>query len=68
METQLQYETARAHQVEQERSRLIENMGSVRIDRGDAMIDTKGIGQPFILKGYFGEWTHEVRTFMLARF
>ena len=27
METQLQYETARAHQAEQERSRLIEKMG-----------------------------------------
>ena len=36
------------------------------------MVDTKGIGQPFILKGIaaqdFGEWTHKVRTFMLARF
>ena len=36
------------------------------------MVDTKGIGQPFTLKGGadddFSEWTHEVRTFMLARF
>ena len=36
------------------------------------MVDTKGIGQPFTLKGTadqnFGEWTHKVRTFMLARF
>ena len=45
-------------------------MGSVRVVRGDAMIDTKAIGQPFTLKGIsdqdFGEWTHKVRTFMLA--
>ena len=72
METQLQFETARAHQAEQERSRLIENMGSMRMDRGSAMVDTKGTGQPFTLKGTseqnFGEWTHKVRTFMLARF
>ena len=36
------------------------------------MVDTKGIGQPFTLKGGadddFGERTHKVRTFMLARF
>ena len=36
------------------------------------MVDTKGIGQPFMLKGTadqdFGEWTHKVCTFMLARF
>ena len=34
------------------------------------MVNTKGIGQPFMLKGTaeqdFGEWTHKVR--MLARF
>ena len=44
----------------------------MRTDRGGAMVDTKGIGQPFMLKGTaeqdFGEWTHKVRTFMLARF
>ena len=72
METQLQFQTARAHQAEQERSRLIENVGSMRVDRGSAMVDTKVIGQPFTLKGTseqdFGEWTHNVRTFMLARF
>ena len=37
-----------------------------------AMVDTKGIGQPFTLKGGaghdFGEWTHKVRIFMLATF
>ena len=42
------------------------------MDRGDAIIDTKGIGHPFTLKGIsdqdFGEWTHKVRTLMLARF
>ena len=36
------------------------------------MVDTKGTGQPFTLKGGadddFGEWSHKVRTFMLARF
>ena len=49
-ETQLQLETARA-QAEKERSRLIQSMGSMRTDRGSAFVDTKGIGQPFILKG-----------------
>ena len=72
MVTQLQFETARVHQAEQERSRLIENMGSMRMDCGSAMIDTKEIGQPFTLRGTseqdFGEWTHKVLTFMLARF
>ena len=42
------------------------------MDRGDAMVDTRGIGQPFTPRGIsdqdFGEWTHKVRTFMLARF
>ena len=45
-------------------------LGAMRQDRGGA--DTKGIGQPFTLKGVgeqdFGDWTHKVRTFMLARF
>ena len=72
METRLQIETDRAHKAEHERSRLIENMGAMRMDRGSGMVDTKGIGQPFTLKGTshqdFGEWTHKVRTFMLARF
>ena len=44
----------------------------MRTNRGDSVVDTKEIGQPFTLKGTsdqdFGEWTHEVRTFMLARF
>ena len=31
----------RAHQAEQERSRLIENFGSTRVDRGSAVVDTK---------------------------
>ena len=42
------------------------------MDRGSAMVDSKEIGQPFTLKETseqdFGEWTHKVRTFMLARF
>ena len=36
------------------------------------MVDTKEIGQPFMLKGSaeqdFGEWTHKMRKFMLAMF
>ena len=36
------------------------------------MVDTNGIGQLFMLKVTadedIGEWTHKVRTFMLARF
>ena len=72
MGTQLQFQTAQAHHAEQERSRLIENMGSTRMDRGSAMVDTKGIGQLFTLKGTseqdFGEWADKVRTLMFARF
>ena len=71
LETQLQFESARAQQAEQERSALIQSLGAMRTNRGDAMVDTKGIGQPFTLKGAdddFGVWTHKVRTFMLARF
>ena len=72
LETQLQFESARAQQAEQERSTLIQSLGAMRPNRGDAMVDTKGIGQPFTLKGGadhdFGEWTRKVRTFMLARF
>ena len=40
--------------------------------QGRGAADTNGTGQPFILKGIAeqdsGEWTHKVRTFMLARF
>ena len=36
------------------------------------MVDTKGVTQPFTLKGGaeqdFSEWAHKVRTFMFARF
>ena len=57
---------------EQERSASFQTQGAMRTDRGGAMVDTKGIGQPFMLRGTaeqdFGEWTHKVRTFMFARF
>ena len=72
LETQLQFQSARAQQAEEKRSALIQSLGAMRTNRGDAMVDTKGIGQPCTLKGGadddFGEWTHKVRTFMLARF
>ena len=72
METQLQFESARAQTVEQERGAMIQTLVTMRGNRGDAIVDTEGIGQPFTLKGTsdqdFGEWTHKVRTFMLARF
>ena len=72
LETQLPFESARAQKAEQERSTLIQRMGATQTDRGGAMVDTQGIGQPFMLTGTadqdFGEWTHEVRTFMLGRF
>ena len=72
LETQLQIESARAQTAEQERSALIHTLVTTRQDRGNSVVDTKGIGQPFTLKGGadddFGEWTHKVRTFMLARF
>ena len=51
LETQLQIESARAQPAEQERSALIHTLGAMRTDRGGAMVDTKGIGQPFLLKG-----------------
>jgi len=72
LETQLQIESARGQKAEQERSALIQSLAAIRQDRGGAMADTKGMGQPFVLKGGadqdFGEWRHKVRTFMLARF
>ena len=72
LERQLQIEQTRTMTAEQEWSTLIQTLGAMRTDRGGAMVDTKGIGQPFMLKGTveqdFGEWTHTVRTFMLARF
>ena len=72
LEAQLHIESARAQTAEQERSALIQTLGAMRTDRGGTMVDTKVIGQPFRLKGTadqdFGEWTHKVRTFMLARF
>ena len=72
LETQLQFESARAQTAEQERAALIQTLGTMRTNRGDAMVDMNGIGQPFTLKGSadddFGEWTQKVRTFMLARF
>ena len=39
-----------AQKAEQERSTLIQSMGAMRTDRGSAMVDAKGIGQPFTLK------------------
>ena len=72
LENQLQFESARAQTAEPERSALIQTLGAMRTNRGDAMVDTKGISQPFTLKGGadqdFGEWSHKVRTIMIARF
>ena len=57
---------------EQERSALIQTLVTIRQERAGGMGETKGISQPLTLKGGaeqdFGEWTHKVRTFMLARF
>ena len=50
LQTQLQFESARAQQAETERSPLIQSLGAMRPNRGDAMVNTKGIGQPFTLK------------------
>ena len=54
------------------RSALIQTLGAMRTDRRGAMVDTKGIGQLFLLKGTadqdFGEWTHKVGTLMLTKF
>ena len=72
LETQLRFESARAQTAEQERSALIQTLVTTRQDSAGGMVDTKGIGQPFMWKGSadqdFGEWSHKVRTFMLARF
>ena len=68
----MQIESARAQTAEQERSASIQTLVTIRQKRAGGMIETKGISQPFTLKGGaeqdFGEWTHKVRTFMLARF
>ena len=72
LETQLQFESARAQTTEQDRSSLIQTHVTTRQERAGGMVDTKGIGQPFMWKGSadqdFGEWSHKVPTFMLARF
>ena len=72
LEAQLQIESARAQTAEQERSALIQTLVTGRQDRAGGMVDPKGISQPFTLKEgadqEFGEWTHKVRTFMLAKF
>ena len=72
LERQLQIESARAQTAEQERSALIQTLVTTRQERAGGMVETEGISQPFALKGGadqdFGEWTHKVRTFMLARF
>jgi len=51
---------------------LIHTLVTTRQERAGGMVETKGISQPFTLKGGadqdFGEWIHNVRTFMLARF
>ena len=72
LETQLQIESARAQTAEQERTALIQTLASTRQERAGGTVEMKGISQPFALKGgaeqVFGECTHRVRTFMLARF
>ena len=72
LETQLQFESARAQTTEQERCALIQTLGAMRTNCGDTVMDTKVIGQPFTWKGSadqdFGEWSDTVRTFMLTRF
>ena len=72
LETQRHIESARAQTAEQERSALIETLVTIRQERAGGMVETKGISQPFTLEGGaeqdFGERTHKVRTFMLARF
>ena len=61
--------SARAQTAEQE-SALIQTRVTIRPERAGG-IEMKGISQPFTLSGGaeqdFGEWTHKVRTFMLAR-
>ena len=72
LDAQLQIESTRAQTAEQERSALIQTLVSIRQERAGGMVETKGISQPVTLKGGaeqdFGEWTHKVRAFMLARF
>ena len=64
MEAQLQIESARAQTAEQERSALIQTLVTTRQERAGGMVETRGISQPFTLKGGadqdFGEWTHKV--------
>ena len=62
LETQLQFEQARAMTAEQERSALIQTLGAMRTDCGGVMVNTKGIGQPFMLKGTAEEDFGEVDT------
>ena len=72
LETQLQIEQTRAQTAEVETSALIQTLVTMRQELGGVMVGTKGITQPSSLKGGaeedFSDWTHKVRTFMLARF
>ena len=51
--TSCRFESARAQASEQERSALIQTLWDDDANEpcSDAMVDTKGIGQPFTLKG-----------------
>ena len=51
LEAQLKIESARAQTAEQERSALIQTLVTIRQDRAGGMVETKGISQPFTLKG-----------------
>ena len=44
LETQLQFESARAQTAEQERSALIQTLVTTRQERAGGMVDTKGMG------------------------
>ena len=72
LETQLQIKLARAQEAGQERSASIQSPTAIRQERAGGMVETKEINQPITLNGVadqdFGEWTHKVCTFMVARF
>ena len=51
LEALLQIESARAQTAQQERSALIQSLAAMRQERAGGLVETKGISQPFTLKG-----------------
>lgn len=68
LQEQFQQATLRLQKAEEERSIALRLAGS----RGDSLVDSKGVGQPFKFSGKpdqdFAEWVHKFKTLLKAKF